>query len=120
MKWILTPDKFLNEEEVKLLVKVCSDSSNRAELNGYWISVRDWMIVDLVLNTGLRVQEVSDLKVTDLFLNYNESTLVVQRGREVNVGSLDSVLKRKPILRNSCVRKIQSHLMFFIHLEENN
>ncbi|MFC1555288.1 tyrosine-type recombinase/integrase [candidate division KSB1 bacterium] len=81
MQWTLTPDKYLNEEEVKRLTKVCSDASDLAERRGYWIAVRDWMIIDLTLNTGLRVQEVSDLKVSNLFLNYNESSLVVESGK---------------------------------------
>ncbi len=81
MQWTLTPDKYLNEVEVKHLVKVCTDAAALAELRGYWLAVRAWMIIDLTLNTGLRVQEVSDLKVSDLFLNYNESSLVVESGK---------------------------------------
>ena len=81
MKWILTPEKFLNEEEVKRLVKVCSDAAKIAELKGNWIANRDNTLLQLSLNTGLRVQEVADLKVTDLFLNYKESSLCVQKGK---------------------------------------
>ena len=81
MQWTLTPDKYLNEEEVKSLVKTCSDASDNAVRRGFWLAVRDWMIIDLTLNTGLRVQEVSDLKVADLYLGYNESSLVVQNGK---------------------------------------
>ncbi len=81
MQWTLTPDKYLNEEEAKHLIKVCTDAAALAERRGYWLAVRDWMIIDLTLNTGLRVLEVSDLKVSDLFLNYNELFLVVENGK---------------------------------------
>ncbi|MFC1565142.1 tyrosine-type recombinase/integrase [candidate division KSB1 bacterium] len=81
MKWTLTPDKYLNEEEAKLLVMVCTYTSDIAEKRGYWLAVRDWMIIDLTLNTGLRVQEVANLKVKDLYINYNESSLVVEYGK---------------------------------------
>ena len=87
MKWTLTPDKYLNEEEVKRLVRVCSDAAEIAEKRGYWLAVRDWMIIDLTLNTGLRVQEVADLKVKDLYINYNESSLVVEKGKVHEISS---------------------------------
>lgn len=41
------------------------------------IVIRDWMIIDLALNTGLRVQEVADLKIVDLHIGYNQSPLSV-------------------------------------------
>ena len=65
-----------------------------------WLPIRDWMVIDLALNTGLRVQEVADLKVEDLHLEYNQSSLVVQNGkggkkRVVRIGSkLKAHLKR--------------------------
>ena len=39
------------------------------------------MIIDLALNTGLRVQELCDLKVDDLHIDYGESALTVQHGK---------------------------------------
>ena len=55
MQWTLTPDKYLNEEEVKRLVRICTNAAELAEKRGYWLAVRDWMIIDLTLNTGLRI-----------------------------------------------------------------
>ncbi len=81
--WLITPDKYLKEEEVQRLVKSCSDAAYLADMKGNWLPIRDWMIIDLALNTGLRVQEVADLKVEDLHLEYSQSSLTVQnRGRE--------------------------------------
>lgn len=81
MKWIVTPDKFLKDEEVKSLTNSCSDAARLAEMKGNRLPIRDWMIIDLALNTGLRVQEVSDLKVEDLHLDYNQASLTVQNGK---------------------------------------
>jgi len=79
--WIVTPEKYLSEEEVSKLLKICSDAADLALNKGHWIAVRDYMIIDLALNTGLRVQELSDLKVEDLHIEYGESALTVQSGK---------------------------------------
>ncbi|MFH2049244.1 MAG: tyrosine-type recombinase/integrase [bacterium] len=79
--WIITPDKYLSEEEISRLIKVCSDAAELASSKGQCIAIRDYMIIDLALNTGLRVQELSDLKVEDLHINYGESALTVQNGK---------------------------------------
>ena len=79
--WIITPDKYLSDEEVNKLIRVCSNAAELASNKDQWVAIRDWMIIDLALNTGLRVQELSDLKVEDLHINYGESALTVQCGK---------------------------------------
>ena len=81
MKWILTPEKYLSEEEAKRLKTVCSNAAALAEKRGHWLAIRDHMIISLTLATGLRAMEVSNLKTADLFLNSNESSLIVQKGK---------------------------------------
>ena len=79
--WIITPDKYLSDEEVNKLTRTCSNAAEHAAYKDQWVAVRDWMIIDLALNTGLRVQELSDLKVEDLHIEYGESALTVQSGK---------------------------------------
>lgn len=79
--WVITPDKYLKEDEVNRLNKVCAEAAELAEARFNWVAIRDWMIIDLALNTGLRVQEISDLKVVDLHIDYGESSLTVQNGK---------------------------------------
>ena len=68
--WIITPDKYLSDEEVNKLTRTCSNAAEHAANKDQWVAVRDWMIIDLALNTGLRVQELSDLEIEDLHINY--------------------------------------------------
>ena len=104
--WIITPDQYLKDDEVKHLIKVCSQAAELAKAHDNWIAIRDWMIIDLALNIGLRVQEISDLKVKDLHVDYGESSLTVQHGkgdkrRVVNFGkNLKAHLKRYLSTRN--------------------
>ncbi len=113
MKWILTPDKYLNDIDVKRLVRVCSDAANLAEMKNNWIPIRDWMIIDLALGTGLRVSEIADLKVDDLFLNYNESSLTVQNGKGGRKGYVKFGSKLKVHLKKYLrLRSSQSSYLF--------
>ena len=81
MNWIITPDKYLSETEVQRLVRTCTDAARLARAKGNWIAVRDWMLIDLALNTGLRVAELSHLQVRDLHLQYGEKSLTVRHGK---------------------------------------
>jgi site-specific recombinase XerD len=69
--WELTLEKFLNREEISKLrkwVKKCKDK-------------KDWIIIELLLNTGIRVQELADLKCGDLFFRDELSAVVVRHGK---------------------------------------
>jgi len=81
MNWIITPEKYLSDEEVKRLIHTCSNAAQLAQAKGNVIAVRDWMIIDLALNTGLRVAELSNLKIEDLHLDYGEKSLTVRNGK---------------------------------------
>ncbi|MCH7528483.1 MAG: tyrosine-type recombinase/integrase, partial [Candidatus Marinimicrobia bacterium] len=66
--WTLDPGKFLAPDEVRLLRKTLSDAATVARARGAQAAVRDQLIIELGLGTGLRVSELSNLKVEDLFL----------------------------------------------------
>ena len=107
MKWQISEDKFLNGDEVRRLVKYCKDAAELARMKKNWLPIRDWMIIDLALGTGLRVQEISDLKVNDLHIDYDQSSLTVQNGkggkkRNVRFGS-----------------KLKAHLKKYLKLQLN-
>lgn len=79
--WTITRKKFLSIDEVKQLRKRCSEASMVAEMKGQMLAIRDWMIIDTALSTGLRVSELSKLKEDHLYLKNNESQLLVMQGK---------------------------------------
>ena len=79
--WVLDENKYLNLEEVHKLKKACRQAKESALKQGKSIAVRDWFMIELGLHSGLRVQEMSDLKCGDLIINKNQSTLIVQNGK---------------------------------------
>jgi len=81
MNWILTPDKFLTEDEVKNLRKYCKDAADLAKSKGQLNAVRAWMIIDLAIQAGLRVGEMSNLIIEDLFIEKGHSHIHIRQGK---------------------------------------
>ena len=80
-QWIITPDKYLNEEEEKALRKTALDLAIIARSRGNQIDVRNHLIIEVALGTGLRVSELSNLKIEDLHLGKGQNTLIVRNGK---------------------------------------
>jgi len=80
-QWIITPDKYLTPEEVKQLRKTCHDAALLAKAKGIQASVRDALIIEVALNTGLRVSELSNLRVEHLYLKKGQNSLIVRNGK---------------------------------------
>ncbi len=94
--WTLTPGKFLAPDEVRLLRKTLSDAATLAKARGVQCAVRDRLIIELALGTGLRVSELSNLKVEDLFLKKGQNSLHVRNGK----GGKARIVQFSPGLKN--------------------
>ena len=68
MNWIITPDKYLTKDDTKRLRKTCNERATIAKLRGIQAPVRDALIIELALGSGLRVSEMANLKIEDLYL----------------------------------------------------
>jgi integrase len=98
--WELTPEKYLNPHELASLLNradelfVIGTSKKRKAL------VRDWMLINLAVFSGLRRKEMCDLRVVDLRLGNGQSNIVVRCGkggksRVVHIGKeLKGTLRR--------------------------
>ena len=80
-QWIVTPDKYLDEDEVRRLRKVASDMAIIARSKGNQTAVRNQLIIEVALGTGLRVSELANLKIEDLHLGKGQNTLIVRNGK---------------------------------------
>ena len=81
MNWVLTPDKFLTGDEVQNLRKICKDAADLAKSKGRLNAIRAWMIIDMALQAGLRVGEISNLEFKDLFIEKGHSHIHVRQGK---------------------------------------
>ncbi len=80
-QWIITPEKYLKDEEVKALRNTASDMAIIARSKGNQNAVRNQLIIELALGTGLRVSELADLKIHNLHLGKGQNSLVVRNGK---------------------------------------
>lgn len=90
----IDPDKFLDREERKRLLKTCSDQAELDLLHGRRAWIVRYMLIDLALYSGLRVAEMAALRIEDLRLKPTDQYLVVNHGKgnKKRVVYLDSVL----------------------------
>lgn len=77
----ITRDMFFSAPQAKLLLKICYRKalSKPKRTKRIWL-VRH-MLASLALNSGLRVSELADLCIGDLFLGKSEHYLIVQYGK---------------------------------------
>lgn len=64
--------EYLEVEEMNAILKV----SNKAK------SQRDFVLLSLMYNTGARVQEICDLKISDLYLNNPSFVTITGKGNK--------------------------------------
>ena len=81
MNWIITPDKYLTKEETKQLRKTCHEGATIAKSKCIQAPVRDELIIELALGSGLRVSEMANLKVEDLYLKRGQASIHVNNGK---------------------------------------
>ncbi len=79
--WSVNETKYLDLGRVRKLKKACLQAKGRALRENKIVPVRDWFMVELGLFTGLRVEEMVNLKASDLHLKEEQSSLTVKRGK---------------------------------------
>jgi site-specific recombinase XerD len=79
--WVLEPWKFLSEEEAKTLLATAKRYASLAIAENRKTPVRDYLIVDIGLSTGLRVMEIAQLNCGDVFMREGTLSLLVRCGK---------------------------------------
>lgn len=79
--WSVDETKYLDSGKVRRLRKVLTSAKDRALKENKIVPVRDWFMVELGLFTGLRVEEMVNLKASDLHLKEEQSSLSVKKGK---------------------------------------
>jgi site-specific recombinase XerD len=75
--WVLEPWRFLSEREAKTLPATAKECA----MQGRKTPVRDYLIVDIGLSTGLRVMEIAQLNCGDIFIRDSILSLLVRHGK---------------------------------------
>lgn len=75
--WVVTPDRYLRPEQVAALRETLELQRN----TGFPKKVRDGVIVELLLGSGIRVSEACAIAVGDLHLHGTEPCVFVRHGK---------------------------------------
>lgn len=79
--WAVNEAKFLDLEKVKKLRQKLKEAKNKALKENKIVPVRNWFMVEMGLFTGLRVEEMVNLKESDFHLKGGHSSLSVKHGK---------------------------------------
>lgn len=88
----LTQEDFMTEPQIKRLKNTLRSEAREGKEKGNYVAVRDWCILHIALDAGLRVSEICDLKIGDLLIDQGNSSIIVRSGkgdkkRGVSIGS---------------------------------
>ena len=75
--WIIDESKCLGIEEVHKLKSYCDEMKLCGLHNKKFTPVRNWFMVELGLNTGLRVTEMASLKHKNILITGERSSIVL-------------------------------------------
>jgi integrase/recombinase XerD len=77
----ITQEDFLTPKQVLELKSHCRDLAEKAERAGDKRPVRDWAILHVALDAGLRVSEICDLQIRDIILDPAHASVIVRDGK---------------------------------------
>lgn len=94
--WIIDESKCLSIGEVKKLRNFCNKSKIDGLRSKKFVRVRNWFMVELGLNAGLRVEEMASLKQGNLIIVGTKSSIVViGKGDKKRAVWINSDFKKK-------------------------
>lgn len=81
--WVLDESKFLGSAQVRRLRRYGEELRERALLDctSGFLHLRDWFMIELGLQCGLRVSEMAALRIGDLNLQNGDPSLIVRMGK---------------------------------------
>lgn len=79
--WLLDQSKFLSSTELCRLRRTAQKEKDNALEKGNRVPVKEWFLVSVPTETGLRVQEIADLSCGDFHIDANRSSVLVRNGK---------------------------------------
>jgi len=77
----VTHEDFLTPPQVRALKEHCRRRAEATRTDGRLNPVRDWAILHVALDAGLRVSEICSLRIRDVILDRETASLIVRDGK---------------------------------------
>ncbi len=73
--------KYFSRQQIQLLRRTVRDLATVHSSRGNVTAVREWLVIDLLTSTGVRVSEAADLRCGDVLAGYGDSAIFVRNGK---------------------------------------
>jgi len=73
--------KYFNADQIRLIRRTVRDAAELDHHKGQITAIREWMAIDLLTSSGLRVAEAANVRCGDAKIGYGESKLFVRDGK---------------------------------------
>jgi integrase/recombinase XerD len=73
--------KYFTEKQVKMIRRTVRDQAELDHGKGKVTGIREWMVIDILTSTGVRVTESSNIRCGDCKIGYSESEIFVRDGK---------------------------------------
>lgn len=81
-KGMVKPEiKYFSESQIRLLRKTVKDKAAADKTKKNVTGIREWLVIDILTATGLRVDETSNLRCGDVKLGYDQCEVFVRSGK---------------------------------------
>lgn len=73
--------KYFTEQQIKMLRRLVREQSELDQVKGRITAIREWMVIDLITSSGMRVGEAANMRCGDLKIGYSECEVFVRCGK---------------------------------------
>ena len=118
--WNIDESKCLSESEVKKLNRYCIGLKRYGFQDRNFTAIRNWFMIELGLNTGLRVQEMASLKHENLLFHGGRSSIyLIGKGNKKRSIWISSEFKNKCLYYIKCKKNLGFTIEPDCHLLNN-
>ena len=73
--------KYFTEQQIKMLRASVKELADLDQTKGRVTAVREWMVIDLITSSGMRVAETANVRCGDLKIGFSDSEVFVRCGK---------------------------------------
>jgi site-specific recombinase XerD len=73
--------KYFTEQQIKMLRLLVRELADLDQAKGRITAIREWMVIDLITSSGMRVGEAANIRCGDLKIGYSECEVFVRCGK---------------------------------------
>ena len=73
--------KYFHEKQIKIIRRTARDQAELDIQKGKITGIREWMVIDFLTSTGVRVSEAANLRCGDLKIGYGDSRVFIREGK---------------------------------------